>query len=291
MYNGDRLAINLTRTLTGSSGLFEIVELNATGSVIRTEISVQILPNQTSVHGTYNVTRQGIFSVRLTNNSTATNTTFSGRKTYTKNAQTPSFQIHSVHELDANAPVDVKTRWLPREILNHGGGFTCIINTTMYHSAATIPGVQTATNAAANTWAREGGGRVAINNNPARTNTDIHGRANPPSHFNDPEMIAYVSLWNNRNLWVTHVDQPSDFSGARSGRHYIVYSEIHVFSNNFTTYNADMQRRIMVHEFGHVVGLGHPRTSLASIMHGTPTTMANNPTDFDRTGIRLFYSN
>jgi len=78
---------------------------------------------------------------------------------------------------------------------------------------------------------------------------------------------------------------------GRSGSFYANLARVYVYENNFRPLTADMRRRVMIHEFGHVMGLGHPTGSSASIMHGTPGTIATNIMDFDRTSLNRFYGN
>jgi hypothetical protein len=217
---------------------------------------------------------------------------------YVKNAQNPAFPVYQERELDPNS---TQVRWLPRRVVGNNGTFSCMVRITIYNSAANIPGVQTAFNRATVSWNANSNGQVAASivasgNNNVGVYSD---RATPPAHWNTPHMVAFVSLFGAHGRWV------HDEDATLPGRHYIVIADIEVFRNNFVNWShiVDMQRDIITHEIGHVIGLGHlpccnfiptrcdqHRIYPRSIMHNS-MELAIQPEAYDRTSLSLFYGN
>jgi hypothetical protein len=279
MYGGDSFRVNFTRTLTGASALFELIEVNTDGSFIRVAASRTLSATTASINETFPITRLSVYRVRLTNNSATNDMPFSGEMRYTKNAQNPSFPRYLDYEIDSQ----LHARWLPREILGQGGQFTCVMRVWLSASAISTTGLQTATNAARTTWGQHGGGRASITTvaNPNDANVLFFGVSTPPPRGHGDSMASYMLFDTNGHFATTY--------SWINGRYYVVKADVQFYRNNFVGFSADLQRRYVARELGHVMGLG--RTQVDSIVNGSNTSLASNPTNRDRTGLALFYGN
>lgn len=77
-----------------------------------------------------------------------------------------------------------------------------------------------------------------------------------------------------------------DFSG-----NIINYAHVYIHSNVSSTATSAEALRLLVHETGHVMNLGHPDDpNIASVMQ-TPTTTYDTPQNYDRDTIKLMYPN
>jgi hypothetical protein len=84
-----------------------------------------------------------------------------------------------------------------------------------------------------------------------------------------------------------------EWDGWAAGRFEIRSAVIHTFPAFYSsTYNDSHRTSLMLHEIGHIVGLGHPSSNPISIMNSNPANVVSIATiqPFDRESVRLFYN-
>jgi hypothetical protein len=236
----------------------------------------------TSTNGFFNNIRytapaNSIYSLRVVTNTAIF---FTGPVTYTLDRNFPTYFDYELSAGTGNAFV----RWLPRRVHNTPSlGYSCLINIEIHSTAGTF--VNTATSGAINSWRDHGNGRATITNNAGNShNVLVKYEANPPNIRIGS--LAFAELRAVDGNFVTKVDS---ISYAPGFLHWINYATIYTFPLFLNETSAN-RRKIMTHELGHVMGLGHPPSnSFFSIMPSNPANMADHPTNHDRAGLNLFY--
>ncbi|MCL1789933.1 MAG: peptidoglycan-binding protein [Peptococcaceae bacterium] len=102
--------------------------------------------------------------------------------------------------------------------------------------------------------------------------------------------IAFANIADTNGAWLINLNTGSSNYNIGSR---IVAGQIYAnpkFDNN-TSLSADNKRKTLAHEIGHIMGLGHPTTTVSSIMRAIITDCASNPTSHDISDLATFYSN
>lgn len=97
--------------------------------------------------------------------------------------------------------------------------------------------------------------------------------------------------WGTNNVAITLLfNNGTDITGSSAAMNTVDYAQIWTnpaYNTNLTNY---MYRLILVHEMGHVMGLGHPPEGTVSVMTQSQTSW-EFPQAHDRTDLTWYYSN